>query len=119
MMMNIMRRFFWLWGLVLFLLAPAVIYAGGLSWRAQVLKELAPRLAIITTSDLQSNIYSREISSGVNGVTTVKAIGGMDRIAALAKQIRSEVDGALLVSTGDDLMGLFTRFLPESRKLFR
>ena len=86
---------------------PAVIYAGGLSWKAQVLAELAPSLAIITTSDLQSSIYSREISSDDNGVTTVQTIGGMDRIAALAQQVRSEVDGALLVSTGDDLMGTF------------
>ncbi|MEA1921427.1 MAG: bifunctional UDP-sugar hydrolase/5'-nucleotidase [Pseudomonadota bacterium] len=101
------QRFFLLCGLLFFLLAPAVIYAGGLSWRDQVLAAMAPRLAIITTSDLQSNIYSRKISSDVSGVTTVKTIGGMDRIAALAQQVRLEVDGALLVSTGDDLMGAF------------
>lgn len=101
------KRFVWLWGLVLLLLTPAVIYAGGLSWRAGVLATMAPRLAIITTSDLQSNISDHKISSTVNGVTTIKTVGGMDRIAALAQQVRAEVDGALLVSTGDDLMGAF------------
>ena len=103
------QRFFMLLGLFFFLLqlAPSVIYAGDLSWREQVLAAMAPRLAIITTSELQSNIYSREISSDVDGVTTVKTVGGMDRIAALAQQVRSEVDGALLVATGDDLMGAF------------
>ena len=95
------------WGLLLLLLTPALINADSRSWRAGVLATMAPRLAIITTSDLQSNISGRKISHEVNGVTTTKTVGGMDRIAALVQQVRTEVDGALLVSTGDDLMGAF------------
>jgi 2',3'-cyclic-nucleotide 2'-phosphodiesterase (5'-nucleotidase family) len=96
------RQFFYFW-IGLFLLLPTTVFGGGLSWYEQVVAKLAPRIAIITTSDLQSNIYRRQLTD--NGGTAT--IGGMDRIAALSRQVRNETDGALLVSTGDDLMGAF------------
>ncbi|MCF8144252.1 MAG: bifunctional metallophosphatase/5'-nucleotidase [Deltaproteobacteria bacterium] len=63
------------------------------------------KIAVMTTADLQSCIVSREVVS--NGKTLT--VGGLARIASAAKQIRSEVDGALLVSSGDDLLGSFYR----------
>ncbi len=86
--------------------AAGCLMARGLTWREMVINEMAPRLAIITTADLQSSIASRCVMSDTGDYTN-KTIGGMDRIASLADRIRSQVDGTLLVSTGDDLMGAF------------
>ncbi|MBN2809922.1 MAG: bifunctional metallophosphatase/5'-nucleotidase [Deltaproteobacteria bacterium] len=102
------KRCFFMFSVLIFVcLLPAVIYAGDSAGQAQVGAGLTKHLAIITTADLQSSICGREISKDEGGAATAQTVGGMDRIAALALQIRSQVDGALLVSTGDDLMGTF------------
>ncbi|NPA25480.1 MAG: bifunctional metallophosphatase/5'-nucleotidase [Deltaproteobacteria bacterium] len=89
----------WVW----FCILPGLaVGAGGTSWYDQVIGRLAPSLAIVTTADLQSRIYPAPLT-GDDAVT----IGGLDRVAALARRVESEVDGVLLVSTGDDLMGAF------------
>jgi 5'-nucleotidase / UDP-sugar diphosphatase len=62
-------------------------------------------IAVMTTADLESRIVSREVISNGNPLT----VGGLDRIASAAEEIRGEVDGALLVSAGDDLLGSFYR----------
>jgi len=55
-------------------------------------------LAIMTTSDLQSQVepYPNETGSSV---------GGFARISGVQQQIRADADGALLISSGDDLTG--------------
>jgi 5'-nucleotidase/UDP-sugar diphosphatase len=71
-------------------------------------------IAMMTTADLQSRIVSYEVTS--NGETIIA--GGLDRIASSAKQIRGEVDGALLLSAGNDVLGSFYRMFqgePEMR----
>lgn len=71
-------------------------------------------MAILTTADLQSRIVSYEVTS--NGETIT--VGGLDRIASAARQVRSGVDGALLLSSGDDVLGSFYRIFhgePEMR----
>ncbi len=71
-------------------------------------------IAIMTTADLQSRIVSYEVKS--NGETIT--VGGLDRIASAARQVRIGVDGALLLSSGDDVLGSFYRMfhgVPEMR----
>ncbi len=58
-------------------------------------------IAIMTTADLQSCIVPYTVV--IEGDTLT--VGGLERIAAASNQIRSEVDGSLLLSSGDDLMG--------------
>ncbi|MDD1665422.1 MAG: bifunctional metallophosphatase/5'-nucleotidase, partial [Methanomicrobiales archaeon] len=52
------------------------------------------RIAVMTTSDIQSRIFTPDGSPG-----------GLSRISMYAKTIRSREDGTLLVSSGDDLIG--------------
>ncbi|MBF0524338.1 MAG: bifunctional metallophosphatase/5'-nucleotidase [Deltaproteobacteria bacterium] len=61
----------------------------------------AVRLAILTTADLQSKIVPYEIKDDGRKVS----VGGLERIAAAAKTVRQQVDGSLLLSSGDDLVG--------------
>jgi len=71
-------------------------------------------IAIMTTADLQSRIVSYEVKS--NGETIT--VGGLDRIASAARQVRIGVDGALLLSSGDDVLGSFYHMFhgePEMR----
>jgi 5'-nucleotidase/UDP-sugar diphosphatase len=71
-------------------------------------------IAIMTTADLQSRIVSYEAES--NGETIT--VGGLDRISSAARQVRMGVDGALLLSAGDDVLGSFYRMFqgePEMR----
>ncbi len=65
------------------------------------------RIAIITVADLQSNLFPSEevIKRGWKKIK--RLIGGIDRISFIANEIRKKVDGALLLSSGDDLMGPF------------
>ena len=93
----------WLGSLLLGLVMVLACSLAAGSAGAAVSVSDAPRLAIITTADLQSHIYARKQGSGGEAVT----VGGMDRIASLARSVRSQVDGALLLSSGDDLMGFF------------
>ena len=80
-------------------LALIVVVSGWLFFSGFPAPEIQPvSLAIMTTSDLQSQVepYPNETGSSV---------GGFARISGMQKQIRSEVDGALLISSGDDLTG--------------
>jgi len=57
--------------------------------------------AIMTTADIQSAIVPSKAKIGGKDVV----VGGFERIAAVARRVRGEVDASLLVSTGDDLFG--------------
>lgn len=61
-------------------------------------------LAVMTTSDLYGHVVPFNSSPGE------PLLGGLDRISALAKSIRSETDGSVLLSSGDDMMGAFYEF---------
>lgn len=63
-------------------------------------------IGIFTTADLQSNVLPYEES--VDGETVER--GGISKISAVANGLRSEYDGSLLLSSGDDLMGVFYGF---------
>ena len=64
----------------------------------------------MTTADLQSYIVPYEV--GPEGETIT--VGGLERIASAAKQVRSEVDAALFLSSGDDTLGaLYSLFHGE------
>ncbi len=106
---NLFKRFWVGAGLIivfgLIIAFPSCLLAGGLTWQKSVIGEITPHLSIVTTADLQSNIFGHEVDSDPSGQPEI--IGGMDRIASLAHRVRSQVDGELLVSTGDDLMGAF------------
>ena len=67
-------------------------------------------IAIMTTADLQSSIVPYRIDK--NGKQLM--VGGLERIASAAEKVRAEVDGALLLSSGDDLIPpLFSVFHGE------
>ncbi len=77
-------------------------------------------LAIITTSDLQSKVIPFETEVKRDGKRVKISVGGMERIASVAEGVRSKTDGALMVSTGDDLMGVFYEMfggMPEIRSM--
>ena len=82
----------------------ATLSFGGCKRRSSV------RIAIMTTADLQSYIIPH--NAVIDGETL--KVGGLERIASAAEQVREEVDGALLLSSGDDLLGpLFSLFHGE------
>ena len=67
-------------------------------------------IAIMTTADLQSCIIPYPVNLNGRKIT----VGGLERIASVAKKIRSQVDGALLLSSGDDMIApLFSMFQGE------
>ena len=67
-------------------------------------------IAIMTTADLQSCIEPYTVDRDSKRLT----VGGLERIASAAKRIRGEVDGALLLSSGDDMIApLFSLFHGE------
>ncbi len=66
-------------------LLPAVLNAGS-----------GPVISIVATADLQSQV-----------APTRSGEGGMARVASIAAEARRASDGTLMVSTGDDLMGIF------------
>lgn len=71
-------------------------------------------IAIMTTADLQSRIVPYEVKSNRETIT----VGGLERIASAARQVRIGVDGALLLSSGDDVLGSLYRMFhgePEMR----
>jgi len=71
-------------------------------------------IAIMSTANLQSLIVSYEATTDGETIT----VGGLDRIASAAERVRGEVDGALFVSSGDDVLGSFYRIFhgePEMR----
>jgi len=60
-------------------------------------------IAIMTTANILSCITPYTVDDDGKQFT----VGGLERIASAAKKIRSQVDGALLLSSGDDLMSPF------------
>lgn len=70
--------------------------------------------AIMTTSDLQSQVVPFNATPGG------PSQGGLERISALAKIVRSETNESLLLSSGDDLIGAFYEFFrgePEMKAM--
>lgn len=60
-------------------------------------------IAVMVTGDLDSHIVPREV---IRDGETV-SVGGLARIATAARQVRETVDGALLLSAGNDVLGSF------------
>ncbi len=72
------------------------------------------KLAVMTTSDLQSRVVPFNATPGG------PSQGGLERISAFAKSVRASTDGSLLLSSGDDLMGAFYEFFqgePEMKAM--
>jgi 5'-nucleotidase/UDP-sugar diphosphatase len=62
----------------------------------------SPReMAIMATSNLQSQVMPFNITPGG------PPEGGLERISAFSKNVKASTDGALLLSSGDDMMGAF------------
>ncbi len=71
-------------------------------------------IAIMTTADLQSAVAPYTVEYEGKELS----VGGLERISSAARKIRTQVDGALLLSSGDDLIPpLFSIFhgTPEMR----
>jgi len=87
---------------------------GKVGWRILLaaLLGLASEAGTITvagTADLQGAMEPSEQRFDLNGdgKKETATLGGISRIAALYRQIRKENPGALIVSSGDDLMGRY------------
>ncbi|MCF8129077.1 MAG: bifunctional metallophosphatase/5'-nucleotidase [Deltaproteobacteria bacterium] len=61
------------------------------------------QIAVMVTGDLESRIVPQDVS--LDGETL--SLGGLARIAAAAKEVRGAVDGSLLLSAGNDVLGSF------------
>jgi 5'-nucleotidase/UDP-sugar diphosphatase len=98
------------------ILALIAVAAGWLLFSGFPAQESRPlALAIITTSDLQSQVEAYPNETG-------SYVGGFARISGMQQRIRRDVDGALLISSGDDLTGtLFDLYAgrPEMESLSR
>jgi len=57
-------------------------------------------IAIMSTADLQSAIAPYTVDDDGRDLT----VGGLERVASAARKVRSEVDGSLLLSSGDDMI---------------
>ena len=79
-----------------------VLTVGGFQQRV-----FAAHLAIVTTADLQSQVFPFKMEKIINGKKVTASVGGLARISAVANRIWSEMDGTLVVSSGDALMGTF------------
>ena len=71
--------------------------------------EAVTHLAIIDTSDLHGTVFPYEAQVTKDGKKVTVMVGGIDRIATIAKREREKNDGALLVTAGDNLMGFLFR----------
>jgi len=79
-----------------------VLIAGGLQQRV-----FGANLAIVTTADLQSQVFPFKMKEIVNGKKVEVSVGGLGRVSAAANSVWTEMDGTLMVSSGDALMGTF------------
>ena len=61
------------------------------------------QIAVMVTGDLESRIVPQDILR--DGQTL--SVGGLSRIAAAVKAVRCTVDGSLLLSAGNDVLGSF------------
>ncbi len=61
------------------------------------------QIAVMTTGDLESRIVPYDVARGDGTLS----LGGLARIAMAAQSVRGMVDGALLLSSGDDVLGSF------------
>ena len=67
-------------------------------------------IAIMTTAHLHSHVTPYQVKLGGETIT----VGVLERIASAARQVRSDVDAALLLSSGDDTLGpLYSLFRGE------
>jgi len=61
------------------------------------------QISVMVTGDLESRIVPQDVLR--DGETL--SLGGLARIAAAAKEVRSTADGSLLLSAGNDVLGSF------------
>ena len=114
------RNFFYKTVILLLLIFFSVLPFTSMGETGELTPPESKEFAIITTADIQSNIISFETEVKEDGEKKRVVVGGMDRIFYLSEKIRSETAGAILVSTGDDLMGIFfTLFkgVPEMKSM--
>ena len=89
------------WGLVIVVLGVSLVvllFSGGQKKSARPSVETT--IAIMTTADLRSCITPYTVDHDGKTLT----VGGLERIASAAKKVRGQVDDALLLSSGDDLI---------------
>ncbi len=101
---------FWIIACIIMIASSSAISA--IDHAADISRPL--ELAIMTTSDLQSQVVP------FNTTPVEPLQGGLERISALAKTVRASTDGSLLLSSGDDLIGAFYEFFqgePEMRAM--
>jgi len=101
----------WLWSLVTMALGVSLtLLLSSACQKKPAQASTETTIAIMTTADLQSCITPYTVDHDGKQVT----VGGLERIASAARKIRSQVDGALLLSSGDDLIPpLFSIFHGE------
>ncbi len=101
----------WLWSLLTMALGVSLtVLLSSACQKKPAQASTETTIAIMTTADLQSCITPYTVDDDGKQLT----VGGLERIASAAKKIRSQVDGALLLSSGDDLIPpLFSIFHGE------
>ena len=91
----------WLWPLVAVVLGVCLgvlVFSAGQQKLARAFAETT--IAIMPTADLQSAIAPYTVDDDGRDLT----VGGLERAASAARKVRSEVDGSLLLSSGDDMI---------------
>ena len=101
----------WLWSLLTMALGVSLtVLLSSACQKKPAQASTETTIAIMTTADLQSCITPYTVDDDGKQLT----VGGLERIASAARKIRSQVDGALLLSSGDDLIPpLFSIFHGE------
>ena len=101
----------WLWSLLTMALGVSLaVLLSSACQKKPAQASTKTTIAIMTTADLQSCITPYTVDDDGKQLT----VGGLERIASAARKIRSQVDDALLLSSGDDLIPpLFSIFHGE------
>ena len=96
-----MKKSFVLWSLVVFFLIPSISYA----IEAKI-------ITILGTADLQGMLEPQRVYLDLDsdGEKEEHLLGGIARIATLIKNIKSQNNRAVMISSGDDLMGRLFHF---------
>ncbi len=82
----------------------AVLLLGILLFLVTCTPKKSTRICFLVTSDLQSQVFPHQVTMSETGKKKTILAGGLAKISTLARNIKEETDGVLLLSTGDDLM---------------